>query len=126
MKLFHLIVATPVQAQPHQLHRVQYSEYIVVALTLQAAYGAISEHTMPVVVASAPEVWGRALTRSVDGVVVSPSTKLQSQTDFEQHMHWSRVQEQYTLVHKGPESLQQWTERMFAEYMESQAQRTVR
>ncbi len=116
MKLFHMIVATPVQGQPHELHRVLYSEYILQATELQAAYAAISEHTHPVDVAGAPEVWGRELDPRVDGVVVSPTTKLQSHVEFGQHAHWSAVQDRYTLVHKGPESFQQWTDRMFQEY----------
>lgn len=116
MKLYHLIVATLIEAQPHELHRVQYSDYVVEALGLQAAFDAISTDTAPVEVAMAPEVWGRELEPRTNGVVVSPDTKLQSQVDIDQHRHWSRVQEQYTLVHKGPESFQHWTDRMFQEF----------
>lgn len=117
MKLFHMIVATPVQGQPHELHRVLYSDYILQATELKSAYTAISEHTHPVDVAGAPEVWGRELEPRVDGVVVSPATKLQSHVDFGQHAHWSTEQDRYTLVHKGPESFQQWSDRMFQEYL---------
>lgn len=116
MKLFHLIVATPIEAQPHELHRVLYSDYIVEALGLQAAYDAISGHTAPVDVAMAPEVWGRALEPRKDGVVVSPDTKLQSQVDIGQHRHWASVQDRYTLVHQGPESFQKWIDQKFQEY----------
>lgn len=113
MKIHHLMVVSTVSPQPHDVLRVQYNNYVVEAEDLGAALGVLKEQSAYVDITVAPEVWGRTLNRTTGSVLASPHNPMQTQVDLVHHQHWVNVQEQYTLLHRGPESLTQWATQAF-------------
>ncbi len=111
MPLFHLFTVKPVEVQDHELPRVQYGDYYLFAADLQAAWDTIKEW---VGVADAAEVWGIA---AGDHFQITPQTRLHQQEQANQHRHWAQVQDRYRLIHSGPESLEQWSDRRLDERM---------
>ncbi len=111
MPLFHLFTVKPVEVQDHELPRVQYGDYYLFAADLQAAWDTIKEW---VGVADAAEVWGIA---AGDHFQITPQSRLHQQEQANQHRHWAQVQDRYRLIHSGPESLEQWSDRRLDERM---------
>ena len=108
MAVFHLFSVHSFDVPSYELPRVKLAEYYLEAESLQSAFEKLMQRAgLP----EAAEVWGAPVTR----LDIGPDTKLLSEVEVQQHQHWSRVQETYKLLARGPESVDRYLERRFAE-----------
>ena|SRR5581483_10954000 len=99
MKIFHIVVVTLAEVQPHELPRVQFGDYILQADSAEAAWDEIKDHKHAV---EAADVWVHELTRPLR---ITPLTAFNRQEPLSQYQHWSRVQDTYRLLPRTAETI---------------------
>lgn len=114
MKIFHIFTVTPIDVKAEELPAVQYQDYYLVGESLQNAFEGLRDFGS---VSRAAEVYGAELDMSnrVTGVIVWPESQLNRRETLGQHRHWVSVQDRYTLLSKGTESLYEFVARRFVE-----------
>lgn len=114
MKIFHIFTVAPIDVKDDELPAVQYLDYYLVGESLQNAFEGLREFDS---VSRAAEVYGAELdmSSSVTGVIVWPESQLNQREMLGQHRHWANVQDRYTLLAKGAESLDEFVARRFVE-----------
>lgn len=114
MPIFHLFTVRPVVVAPFESPRVRYRDFMINAATVETAWAHIeaSEGT------DICEAWGAPRTSEGETFVITgPDTEMSREHEADQHLHWVRAQERYSLVHSGPLSLHEWQAQQRARYL---------
>jgi hypothetical protein len=111
VNIIHIFTVHPLPTEPHAVYTVYKQNYLLLAESVEAGYQMIKDFTG---VAGASEVYASSFGSGAREIA-GPNTLMTQKVSLGDHIHWRNVQERYSLIASGPESLEAFFERQFKE-----------